>query len=55
MGKNISNLAKLGRKKELVGETGVLVGLGLPSAGGGTEAGVRLPHRGNCLSQRRDI
>ena len=28
------------------GETGVLVGLDLPSAGGGTEAGVRSPHWG---------
>ena len=37
------------------GETGVLVGLDLPSAGGGTEAGVRSPHQGNCLSQRRNI
>ena len=37
--------------KELGGKTGVLVGLGLPSAGGGTEAGVQSPHRGNCLSQ----
>ena len=34
--------------KELAGETGVLVGLDLPSAGGGTEAGVWSPHRGNC-------
>ena len=37
--------------KELGGRTGVLVGLDLPSAGGGTEAGVRSPHRGNSLSQ----
>ena len=33
------------------GESGVL-GLDLPSAGGGTEAGVRSPPRGNCLGQR---
>ena len=31
----------------------MLVGLDLPSAGGGTEVGVRFPHQGNCLSQRR--
>ena len=37
--------------KELGGKIGVLVGLDLPSAGGGTEAGVQSPHRGNCLSQ----
>ena len=47
--------AKLSRMKELGGKTGVLVGLDLPSAGGGTEAGVRSPHQGNCLSQRRNI
>ena len=39
------------RMKELGGKIGVLVGLDLPSAGGGTEAGVQSPHRGNCLSQ----
>ena len=33
--------------KELEGETGVLVGLDLPSAGGGTEAGVQSPHGAN--------
>ena len=27
----------------------MLVGLDLPSAGGGIEAGIRSPHRGNCL------
>ena len=32
--------AKLGRMKELGRKTGVLVGLDLPSAGWGTEAGV---------------
>ena len=37
--------------KELGGKTGVLAGLDLPSAGGGTEAGLRSPHWGNCLSQ----
>ena len=36
------------------GDTGVLAGLALPLAGGGTEVGVRPPHWGNCLSQRRD-
>ena len=35
--------------KELGGKTGVLVGLELPSVGGGTEAGVQSPHQGNCL------
>ena len=53
--KNIQNHAKLSRMKELGGKTGVLVGLDLPSVGGGTEAGVRSPHQGNCLSQRRNI
>ena len=32
--------------KEVGGETGVLVGLGLPLAGEGTEAGVQPPHWG---------
>ena len=27
----------------------MLVGLDLPSAGGGTEVGVQSPHQGNCL------
>ena len=40
MEKNIQNHAKLSRRKELGGKTGVLVGLALPSAGGGAEAGV---------------
>ena len=40
MGKNTQNQAKLGRMKELGRKTGVLVGLDLPSVGGGTEAGV---------------
>ena len=35
--------------KELGGKTGVLVGLDLPSVGGGTEARVGSPHQGNCL------
>ena len=39
---------------ELWGKTGVLVELDLPLVGGGTEAGVRSPHWGNCLSQRRN-
>ena len=38
--KNIQNHAKLSRMKELGGKTGVLGGLDLPSAGGGTEARV---------------
>ena len=37
------------------GKTKVLVGLDLPSAGWGTEAGVQSPHWGNCLGQRRNI
>ena len=40
MEKNISNHANLGRMKELGEKTGVLLGLDLPSVGGGTEAGV---------------
>ena len=40
-GKNILNLTKLSRMKELGGKTGVLTGLDLPSVGGGTEAGVK--------------
>ena len=47
--------ARLSRRKELGGKTGVLVGPDLPSAGGGAEADVRSPHRGNCLRQRRNI
>ena len=31
----------------------MLVGLDLPSAGGGTEAAIQSPHPGSCLSQRR--
>ena len=38
--KNIQNHAKLGRMQEIAGKTGELLGLDLPSAGGGTEAGV---------------
>ena len=34
--------------KELGGKTGVLVGLDLPSVGGGTEAEVQSPQWGNC-------
>ena len=41
--------------KELAGETGALVELDLPSAGGGPAAGVQSPHQGNSLSQRRNI
>ena len=32
-----------------------LAGLDLHLGGGGTEAGVRYPHRGNCLGQRRSV
>ena len=39
-GKECIQPAKVSRMKELRGKTGVLVGLDLPSAGGGTEAGV---------------
>ena len=39
-GKEYIDPRKTGRMKGLGGETGVLVGLDLPSAGGGTEAGV---------------
>ena len=53
--KNIWNHTKLSRRKELGEKSGVLVGLNLPSVGRGTEAGVRFPHWGNCLSQRRNI
>ena len=53
--KNTYNHTKLGRMKELVGKTGVLVRLDLPLVGGGTEAGVGSSHRDNCLSQRRNI
>ena len=35
--------------KGLGGKAGVLIAQYLPSAGGGTEAGVRSPHQGNCL------
>ena len=48
--KEYMNHTKLHKMKELRGKTGVLVGLDLPSAGGRTEAGVRSPHWGNCLS-----
>ena len=40
---NIQSHAKFSRTKELGGKTGVLVGLDLPSAGGGTEAGLQTP------------
>ena len=41
--------------KELGGKTAVLVGQDLPLAGGGTEAGVQSPHRGNCLRQGETV
>ena len=37
---NVYNHRKLGKTKEQGRKTGVLVGLDLPSVGGGTEAGV---------------
>ena len=37
------------------GETGVLVGLDLPSAGERTEAGVQSPYHSNCLSQKKHL
>ena len=55
MENNIQNPAKLGRMEELGGKAGLLMGLDLPSVGGGTEARVQSPHQGNCLSQRRSI
>ena len=53
--KNIYNHTNISRMKELGRKTGVLVGLDLRSAGGGTEAAVRSPQQGKCLSQRRNI
>ena len=44
VGKKTQNHAKLSRVKELGGKTGVLVGLDLPSASGGTEPGGSDPH-----------
>ena len=32
-----------------------MVGLDLPLAGGGTEAGLQSLHQGNCLGQRRNL
>ena len=55
MEKNKWNHAKLSRTEELEGKTGVLLGLDMPSVGGGAEARVRSPHQGNCLSQKRNI
>ena len=49
-GKEYTEPRKLKRRKELGRKTGVLLGLDLSSAGGGTEAGVRSPHQDNCLS-----
>ena len=40
MEKNIGTHAKLSRTKELGGKTGVLVGMDLPLASGGTETGI---------------
>ena len=50
-----NSLSKLGRQKELGGKTGVSVGLDLLLVGGGTEAGIRSPQQGDCLSQRRNV
>ena len=53
--KEYIELSKLGRTKELGGETDMLVGLDLPLAGRETEVRVQSPHWGNCLGQRRNI
>ena len=45
MEQSIQNQAKFSRMKELGEKTGVLAGLDLPSAGGGTEQGSD-PHSG---------
>ena len=55
MEKNIWNHEKLGRTKELGGKTGESVRLDLPSASGGTEAGVQSPYHSNCLSQKKHL
>ena len=58
MEKSIEKQTKLGRMKELRvgrGGIGVLVGLDLPLANWGTEAGVRSRNQDNCLSQKRNI
>ena len=47
----MQNHAKLSRTKELGEQTGVLVGLDLPSASGGTEAGSD-PHIGTVVCIR---
>ena len=54
-GKEYIESRKTQQDKELGGKAGVLVGLDLPSVGGGTEAGAQSPHQGDCLSQRRNI
>ena len=41
--------------KELGGKTGLLLGLDLPFAAGGPEAGAQSPHQDNCVGQRRNI
>ena len=43
-GKEYIEPHKTRQDKQLGGKTGVLVGLDLPLAGGGTEAGVQSPH-----------
>ena len=53
--KNIWNNAKLGRMKELGGKTGVLAGLNLPSACGGTEAGVQSPQGQLSRSEEKHL
>jgi len=54
-GKEYIGPQKLDRMKELGAKTGVLIRLDLPLVGGGTEAGVQFPHRGNCQSQRTNV
>ena len=53
--KNIQNQTKLCRTKELVGETGVLVGVDLSSLGGGTEAQESDCHIGTIVWVRGNI
>ena len=54
-GKECIDPCKTGSDEGTRGKTGVLIELALLSEGGGTEAGVRSPCQGNCLSQKRNI
>ena len=51
-GKEYTEPHKTGSDEGTRGKNRVLAGPDLPSVGGGTEAGVRSPRRGNCQSQR---